>query len=190
MLFRAPAPRSSSLELTFELPSDHPAGRISVVGTFNGWRPGADAFVAAGPVQRVSVTVPAGEDVTFRYLGQWWFDEPDADWIDDQGSHVAASPALRAPDAEAVPLPASVADAPALADAPRRAEGHTTLSPAEYAVEVAHKRRKKAEKAADKAADKARRKAKKAAAKLQKMEQAGARARRALHDVEDRTERA
>ena len=169
MLFRAPAPRSSSLELTFELPSDHPAGRISVVGTFNGWQPGAHAFVVAGPVQRVSVRVPAGEAITFRYLGQWWFDEPDADWIDDQGSHVDPSSAEQGP---------------------RRAEGHATLSPAEYAVEVAHKRRKKAEKAAGQAAEKARRKAKKAAAKLQKMEQAGAQARRALHDVEDRTERA
>ena len=170
MLFRAPAPRSRSLELTFELPSDHPAGRISVVGTFNGWRPGAHPFVAAGAVQRVSVTVPFGEEITFRYLGQWWFDEPDADWIDDQGSHVAASAPPPVPDADAAPTD----------EGPRRADGYRTLSPAEYAVEVARKRRKKAEKAAEKA----RRKAQKAAAKL---EQAGT---RALHDLEDRTERA
>lgn len=191
MLLRTPAPEPGSRVVTFHLPSDHPAGRISVVGSFNGWLPGVHGFVVDGAVQRVSVTLPATEEITFRYLGQWWFDDPDADWIDDQGSHLAPETqdgAARAADASAHPAGAGSGD-PGIGS-PRRAEGHTTLSPAEYAVEVARKRRKKAEEAALKAADKARRKARKVAAKLERTERRQIPARRVLRDPKDRDERA
>lgn len=238
MLFRAPAPRPGFRVLTFELPADHPAGRISVVGTFNGWTPGVDPFVADGPVQRVAVTVPDDVETSFRYLGEhgWWFDDRSADWIDDRGSHVAPAPAAEVADgpaassepdeaqdeeaqgdeavdaeagadeavdaaadsaegADAAPEPGEVdaeAVAPSLDAGPRRAEGHATLSAAEYAVEVADKRRRKAEKAARKAADKARKKSAKAAEKLRKhAEKAEKVARRAIEDVHgDGSERA
>ena len=189
MLLRAPAPRPGFRVLTFELPGDHPAGRIRVVGTFNAWTPGADPFVADGAVQRVTVTVPADAEVSFRYLGEhgWWFDERQADWIDDRGSHVAPEPAP-AVAAEAEPAPARVlaADPAPGTASPKRAEGHATLSPAEYAVHVAEKRRRKAEKAARKAAKKAREKAAKAAEKQRKGAEKAARiARRAIEDARD-----
>ena len=170
MLLRAPAPRPGFRLLTFELPGDHPAGRISVVGSFNSWTPGVTPFLADGDLQRAQVTVPADADVSFRYLGEhgWWFDEPDADRIDDQGSHLAPDPdaAIWRPEPE-----------------PGDADG-ATISPAESAAEVALRRRRKAEKASVKAAQKARENAAKAAKKIRRRaEKAARRARRAVEDT-------
>lgn len=181
MLFRVSAPCPGERILIFELPRDHPGGHISVVGTFNDWTPGADLFHTVGDVQRVTVTVSACEEVLFRYLGEggWWFDDMDADWIDDRGSHIAPEPA---PVASPTPIGVSLR--------PRRAAGYVTLSAAQYAVEVAEKRRCKAEKAAKKdekkAAKKARRKAAKAAQKLRdQATEAQNLARRARRDARD-----
>ena len=33
--------KSPTRTITFALPSDHPAGKVSVVGNFNDWTPGA-----------------------------------------------------------------------------------------------------------------------------------------------------
>ncbi|MEV0987890.1 hypothetical protein [Streptomyces sp. NPDC049949] len=33
--------RKKQTEITFVLPAGHPAGEVSVVSVFNGWRPGA-----------------------------------------------------------------------------------------------------------------------------------------------------
>src|SRR3954469_4075706 len=85
--------KSSDVKLTFALPADDPDGDVSVVGSFNEWTPGKNRLVKRTNGQRsVSVTVPAGTTVRFRYLGEdgHWFDEPDADAVDDHGSVLTA----------------------------------------------------------------------------------------------------
>jgi hypothetical protein len=69
-------------QLTFSLPPSVPVGRVSVVGDFNGWVPGRHELKPLRDGSRaVSVRVPAGRPVRFRYLAAngHWFDDPDAD---------------------------------------------------------------------------------------------------------------
>lgn len=81
--------KTSALRLTFAIPTDAATGTISVVGDFNDWTPGAHVLRrrSNGTVS-AAVTVQPGSTVRFRYLGEngHWFDEPDADYIDSQGS--------------------------------------------------------------------------------------------------------
>ena len=51
----------------------------AVVGNFNGWTPGAHVLRRrSNGTRSVSVTVPTGSSVHFRYLGEngLWFDDP------------------------------------------------------------------------------------------------------------------
>lgn len=73
--------RATGPKITFVLPQAEPAGRVSVVGDFNDWTPGVHELrKRSNGTRSVSVAVPAGSTVTFRYLGEdgHWFDEPDA----------------------------------------------------------------------------------------------------------------
>ncbi len=77
--------------LTFALPTADLPGTVSVVGTFNGWAPGAHVLrKRSNGTSSVSVTLPSGSTAHFRYLGPGgaWFDEPDADAITSDGSFV------------------------------------------------------------------------------------------------------
>ena len=68
----------------FVLPDDIHDGPVSAVGTFNDWVPGAHKLVRRNNGTRsVSVAVPAGQAIKFRYLGAGgvWFDDEDADVI-------------------------------------------------------------------------------------------------------------
>ena len=92
MLKTSKTPRQTrSRRLTFILPADHPAGTVSVVGTFNEWRPGTHVLKKrSNGTMSATVDVPEGSLVQFRFLGEggWWFDEPDADQITHEGSVV------------------------------------------------------------------------------------------------------
>ena len=73
--------------VTFVLDEDTEA--VSVVGDFNDWTPGAHPLRRrSNGTRSVTVTLPAGKRVRFRYLadGGRWFDDPDADAHDAQGS--------------------------------------------------------------------------------------------------------
>ncbi len=62
---------SGAVRLTFVLRPDTPRGRVSVVGDFNGWQPGAHELrPRSNGMRSVAVTVPAGTQVRFRYLGE------------------------------------------------------------------------------------------------------------------------
>ncbi len=89
MLKRA-VQRGGKIKLTFSLPEEDPPGVVSVVGSFNGWKPGQHELVPRRDNTRsVSITLPPGEH-RFRYLasGGIWFDDTHADEIDEYGSVV------------------------------------------------------------------------------------------------------
>jgi 1,4-alpha-glucan branching enzyme len=73
------------VHLTFVLPGDEPAGKVSVVGDFNDWTPGAHTLVRrSNGTRSVRVSVPAGRAFGFRYLGEGghWFDDPTVEHRD------------------------------------------------------------------------------------------------------------
>lgn len=91
MLKITSAAHGTATKLTFALPADQPEGPVSVVGNFNDWTPGATRLVKRSNGQRsASVTVPADYIANFRYLAEdgVWFDETEADFIDDGASVV------------------------------------------------------------------------------------------------------
>lgn len=91
MLKTSRAPKSTAKRITFVLPSDHPAGTVSVVGDFNDWTPGANVLrKRSNGTMSTSVDVAPGSELRFRFLGEngFWFDDADADLVDAQGSIV------------------------------------------------------------------------------------------------------
>jgi 1,4-alpha-glucan branching enzyme len=81
--------KTGEIKVTFALPQDEPAGPVSVVGDFNGWTPGSHALAKrANGTRSVTITLPPGNPVRFRYLGDGgrWFDDPDADRVEPDGS--------------------------------------------------------------------------------------------------------
>src|SRR3972149_4919947 len=78
------------VKVTFVLPKDQPHGKVSVVGDFNGWEPGALPLVRrANRTYSASVELEAGGRWAFRYLAEngVWLDEktPDAREADGDG---------------------------------------------------------------------------------------------------------
>jgi len=74
-----------TVKVTFALPLDQVAGRCSVVGDFNQWQPGMHELRRRGNGTRsVTVSVPRGSRVRFRYLAEndHWFNEPDVAELD------------------------------------------------------------------------------------------------------------
>ncbi len=72
--------KSGKTRITFVLPKDEPEGRVSVVGDFNDWTPGAHPLVRrSNGTRSVGVTLDPGGSYHFRYLaeGGRWFDDPD-----------------------------------------------------------------------------------------------------------------
>ena len=84
---------SATCTLTFSLPTTALDGPVSVVGSFNDWTPGLHPLRRrSNGTASASVTVPVGQTVRFRYLGERgrWFDDADADEITADGSVVHA----------------------------------------------------------------------------------------------------
>jgi 1,4-alpha-glucan branching enzyme len=70
-MLRIDRDRRGDVRVTFVLRRDAPRGRVSVVGDFNGWRPGTHELRArSNGTRSVAVTVPDGTHVRFRYLGE------------------------------------------------------------------------------------------------------------------------
>ena len=71
---------SGSVVVEFRVPALS-ATRMSVVGEFNGWSPGADVMARDGDEFVATVTLAAGRTYRFRYLldgGRW-----ENDWAAD-----------------------------------------------------------------------------------------------------------
>lgn len=93
MTIRMQQQDKTATKIQFVLPDDIHEGAVSVVGSFNDWRPGAHRLVKrSNGTRSVSIAVPRGQEVRFRYLGVGgvWFDDPDAHEITAQGSLVRA----------------------------------------------------------------------------------------------------
>lgn len=85
--------KAKTTKIQFVLPDDVHEGAVSAVGSFNGWEPGVHRLVRrSNGTRSVSIDVPRGEEVRFRYLGTGgvWFDDPDAHEITSEGSLVRA----------------------------------------------------------------------------------------------------
>jgi 1,4-alpha-glucan branching enzyme len=85
--------KAGELRITFVLPQEEPAGRVSVVGDFNGWTPGAHTLVRrSNGTRSVRVSLDPGTSYRFRYLGEdgHWFDDPDADARDREDGLIRA----------------------------------------------------------------------------------------------------
>ena len=79
---------ATGVTVTFVL-DDTVTGPVSVVGDFNDWTPGAHVLrKRSNGTRSVSVTLPAGRPVRFRYLaeGGHWFDDPEAATDGEGGS--------------------------------------------------------------------------------------------------------
>lgn len=73
--------KSGKAKIQFVLPDDVHDGPVSAVGDFNDWRPGVHKLVRrSNGTRSVTVTVPSGQELKFRYLGSGgvWFDDPEA----------------------------------------------------------------------------------------------------------------
>jgi len=82
---------ATTSQVMFVLPDEIHPGAVSAVGTFNGWRPGVHKLVKrSNGTRSVSVEVPAGQEICFRYLGDGgvWFDDPDAETVTHEGTLV------------------------------------------------------------------------------------------------------
>ena len=83
----------TTTDVTFALtPGDQiPGSSVSVVGDFNDWDPGASPLtLRPDGSHAVTVRLPAGERIWFRYLtdaGQW-FDDDDADGEDGRSNYI------------------------------------------------------------------------------------------------------
>lgn len=143
MLKITAAPKSAGTRITFSLPADQVDGAVSVVGNFNEWTPGRDVLRRrSNGTMSAAVTVPADYIAVFRYLGEGgvWFDEPDADFVDDGASVVLArgtveqesKPAARA-KAPAKAAPAKTVPAKTAKAAPAKAAKTAKAAPAKAA---------------------------------------------------------
>jgi len=81
-----------SVNVTFALPADETAAGCSVVGDFNGWRPGIHQLRRrSNGTRSASVALPLGTRTRFRYLGNngHWFNDPDLVELDGPDSVLA-----------------------------------------------------------------------------------------------------
>ncbi len=92
MAIRIQKKSATTSKVMFVLPDGVHPGAVSAVGTFNDWQPGVHKLVKrSNGTRSVSVEVPAGQDICFRYLGDdggVWFDDPDADVVTAEGTFV------------------------------------------------------------------------------------------------------
>jgi hypothetical protein len=85
--------KTGQSKVQFILPDDIHEGPVSAVGTFNDWTPGRHRLVRrANGTRSISLDVPPGTELRFRYLGSGghWFDDPEAEGVDWDGGIVRA----------------------------------------------------------------------------------------------------
>ena len=71
----------STCQVTFELPKDIQAKKVSLVGEFNGWNESADPLKKTKSVWKTTLELEKGREYQFRYLvnGEEWYNDDAAD---------------------------------------------------------------------------------------------------------------
>jgi 1,4-alpha-glucan branching enzyme len=76
---QAPVKDSDQIKVSFVIPAERIAGKVSVVGDFNDWDPAVHPLrKRANGTRSVSVSLPVGGRYAFRYVtedGRWHDDE-------------------------------------------------------------------------------------------------------------------
>jgi 1,4-alpha-glucan branching enzyme len=84
---QTPVKGSDKVKVNFVLPKDSAAGKVSVVGDFNGWDPYVHPLrPRSNGTKSVTVTLPVSQRFAFRYLdehGQWLDDEAASEYVDN-----------------------------------------------------------------------------------------------------------
>ena len=79
MIKQTPVKGSRKVKVNFVLPKESVAGKVSVVGDFNGWDPYVHPLrPRSNGTKSVTVTLPVSQRFAFRYLdeqGQWLDDD-------------------------------------------------------------------------------------------------------------------
>ena len=79
MIKQTPVKGSKKVKVNFVLPKESAAGKVSVVGDFNGWNPARHPLrKRANGTRSVSLSLPAGGRYAFRYVTD------DGTWHDDE----------------------------------------------------------------------------------------------------------
>lgn len=81
MIIRDTKKGTDQAKVTFSIPAEGSAAKVSVVGEFNDWDQTATPLRTKGDVRCASLVLPAGSRYAFRYVtsdGQW-FDDDAAD---------------------------------------------------------------------------------------------------------------
>ena len=88
MVKQVPVKGRRAVKVNFVLPKDAVAGKVSVVGDFNGWDPLAHPLrPRRNGTRSAVVTLPAGRRFAFRYLaeGGRWHDDDTAGAVEPNG---------------------------------------------------------------------------------------------------------
>jgi 1,4-alpha-glucan branching enzyme len=84
---QTPVKGSKKVKVNFVLPKEAAAGKVSVVGDFNGWDPYVHPLKPrSNGTKSVSVTLPVSQRFAFKYLdenGQWLDDDAASEYVDN-----------------------------------------------------------------------------------------------------------
>jgi 1,4-alpha-glucan branching enzyme len=79
---KTPVKGSDKVKVNFVLPKESTAGKVSVVGDFNGWDPFVHPLKPrSNGTKSVSVTLPVSQRFAFKYLDE------NGQWLDDDAAH-------------------------------------------------------------------------------------------------------
>lgn len=90
LMIKIKAATAGDTSVTFVLGLDETPQPTSVVGSFNEWNPLANPLKKrSNGTRSVRIDVPAGEEITFKYLseGDVWFSDPEVA-VDGEGNNV------------------------------------------------------------------------------------------------------
>ena len=87
MIKQTPVKGSDKVKVNFVIPKESAAGKVSVVGDFNGWDPFVHPLKPrSNGTRSVTVTLPVSQRFAFKYLdenGQWLDDDAASDYVDN-----------------------------------------------------------------------------------------------------------
>ena len=82
MIKQTPVKGSDKVKVNFVLPKESVAGKVSVVGDFNGWDPLVHPLrPRSNGTKSVTVTLPVSQRYAFKYLDE------EGRWHDDDAAH-------------------------------------------------------------------------------------------------------